>query len=122
MSVKFRPQPSPDIIGNHYHQNSFHTVANDLGCSRALKHKLINNNEGPRGMLMQGYTYSQPQQHEEVGWLVPTLGRPYPRYTFYRTPKSVWTRSSDEKTLSLRCPGSKPEHVKIHVKTLRLKR
>ena len=41
MSGKLRPQPSPDIIGHHNHQKSFHTGANDLRCWRALNHKLI---------------------------------------------------------------------------------
>ena len=41
----------------------------------------------PRGIWMQGSTYRQPRHYEEAGWLIPTLGRLYPRgrprYEFY---------------------------------------
>ena len=30
----------------------------------------ITGHEGPRGMWIQGSTYSQPRHKEEVGWLV----------------------------------------------------
>ena len=48
----------------------------------------ITGHEGPRGMWMQGSTYSQPRQQDEVGWLVLrsaafTPGE-VPRYSFYR--------------------------------------
>ena len=39
MSGKLRPHPSPDIIGHHNLQKSFHTGANDLRCRPALKPK-----------------------------------------------------------------------------------
>ena len=47
----------------------------------------ITSHEGPRGMWMQGSTYSQPRHQDEVGWLVLrsaafTHGE-IPRYSFF---------------------------------------
>ena len=44
--------------------------------------------EGPRGIWMQGSTYSQPRHYGEVGWLVlhsaAFTPEEIPRYSFYR--------------------------------------
>ena len=48
----------------------------------------ITGHGGPRGMWMQGSTYSQPRHYEEVGWLVLRSAAFTPgeihRYSFYR--------------------------------------
>ena len=76
----------------------------------------ITGHEGPRGMWMQGSTYSQPRHLDEVGWLVLRSAaftpREIPRYSFYRRlsgpPGPVWTRRCEEKSPPLRHPGSNP--------------
>ena len=72
-------------------------------CSKG-KSTFIFGHEGPRGIWMQGSTYTQTRHQEEVGWLVLTLGRLYPRrkppvfilLEAQWTPGSVWTRRSEE--------------------------
>ena len=60
----------------------------------------ITGHEGPRGMWMQGSTYSQPRHSDEVGWLVLrsaafTPGE-IPRYSFYRRLSGPQAQSGHE--------------------------
>ena len=61
----------------------------------------ITGHEGPRGMWMQGSTYSQPRQKDEEGWLVLrstafTPGEIY-RYSFYRRLSGPQDQSGHER-------------------------
>ena len=75
----------------------------------------ITGHEGPRGMWMQGSTYSQPWHQGEVGWLglrsaAFTPGK-FPGTHFiggWVDPGPVWTRRSEEKSPPLRHLGSNP--------------
>ena len=75
----------------------------------------ITGHEGPRGMWMQGSTYSQPRHQKEVEWLVLrsaafTPGKP-PVLILQEaewTPGPVWTLRSEGRSLPLRHPGQNP--------------
>ena len=65
--------------------------------------------EGPRGMWMQGSTYSQPRRQEEVGKLALSLTVFDPRYSFYRRlcrPQGQFGHKVVKKSSPLRHPGS----------------